>query len=266
MDYDTIDPKKILFFNEPDDDYNGLAGITKSISQQRLYSAYMQGIFPWFCEDDGDPVLWYSPNPRFCIKIEDFHVPKSVRKFLKKSPYEYTMDKDFSAVIHGCRKMKREGQNGTWIGKMMIDAYEKFHENGFAHSVEAWHDGKLAGGLYGILIGSVFCGESMFTVESDSAKSAFVVFASTFALCGGKLIDSQSYTDNIARYGAQQMLRDEFLFHEKTLLSLPLVYDLKSLFCKNVEFLKTSGRLLDKSDLDDWGDSGTFGNSCSIPF
>ncbi len=266
MENDTIDPKKILLFNDPDDDYNGLVGVTNCITQQRLYSAYMQGVFPWFCEDEGEPVLWFSPNPRFCIRQGEFHTPKSVLKFLKKTPFEYTMDKDFSAVMDGCRKMKREGQDGTWIGDMMMAAYEKFHENGFAHSVEVWHDGKLAGGLYGILIGSVFCGESMFTVESDSAKSAFVIFARSFFDCGGKMIDSQVYTDNIARYGAQQMLRDEFLFYEQRLLRLPLVYDLKAVFERNVESLKATGKLLDKASIESFDVSSCPLNSSSIPF
>lgn len=260
MENDTIDTSKILVFNEPDDDYNGLAGVTKQITQQRLYSAYMQGIFPWFCEDNDEPVLWYSPNPRFCLKIEDLHIPKSVDKFLKKTPYDYTFDKDFSAVIHGCRDMEREGQDGTWIGKKIIDAYEKFHENGYAHSVEVWHSGKLAGGLYGVLIGSVFFGESMFTIESDSAKSAFAIFARTFRDCGGKLIDSQVYTSNIARYGAAEILRDEFLFFEQHYLPLPLIYDVKSLFQLNVESLKSTGKFFDKSSIE----SGEFESSGGI--
>jgi len=238
MNYDTIDTSKILIFNEPDDDFNGVVGITKDITQQRLYSAYMQGVFPWFSEDDGEPVVWYCPNPRFCLKIEDLHVPKSIDKFLKKTPYEYTMDKDFSAVINGCRNMNRPNQNGTWIGKKMINAYEEFHKNGYAHSVEVWHNGKLVGGLYGILIGSVFCGESMFTIESNSAKSAFVLFARAFRECGGKIIDSQVYTDNIARYGAKEILRDEFLFIEKPCLDLPLIFDIKTVFENSVSKLK----------------------------
>lgn len=235
-DFDTINASKILLFNEPDEEY-GIVGITSEISQQRLYSAYMQGIFPWFSEDDGEPVVWYCPNPRFCIQIENLHIPKSIDKFLKKTPYTYTMDKDFSAVIHGCREVFRPDQNGTWIGQKMINAYEKFHKNGFAHSVEVWHDEKLVGGLYGILIGSVFCGESMFTLESDSAKSAFALFARAFKECGGKIIDSQVYTDNIARYGAKEILRDEFLFYEKPCLDLPLIDDLKSVFEKNARNL-----------------------------
>ncbi len=207
-----------------------IVGITRGISIERLYSAYMQGIFPWFCEDEGEPVVWYSPSPRFCLRIEDLHIPKSLEKFLKHSPFSYTMDKDFESVILGCRNMVRDGQEGSWIGKKMIDAYCQFHELGFAHSIEVWNGDKLAGGLYGILIGSVFCGESMFTVESNSAKSAFALFARAFRDCGGKLIDSQVYTENIARYGAKNISRDAFLRLEKEYLAMPLQKNLKDIF------------------------------------
>ncbi|MBR0031974.1 MAG: leucyl/phenylalanyl-tRNA--protein transferase [Treponema sp.] len=227
---------KILLFNEPGflgPDFNkDIVGITMGISQERLYSAYMQGIFPWFSEDDGEPVVWYSPEPRFCLRMEHFHAPKSVEKFLRKTPFTYTFDKDFSAVIHGCRKMSRPDQRGTWIGNKMIRAYETFHQNGFAHSVEVWHNGQLAGGFYGVLIGSVFFGESMFTLESNSSKSAFVLFAKTFAKCGGKLIDSQVYTENIARYGALNISRDAFLRLEREYLPKPLEKNLKEEFEK----------------------------------
>lgn len=231
-EFDLIDTANILAFNEPDDDFGGIVGITNQITQQRLYSAYMQGVFPWFDEDAGEPVVWHCPNPRFCLKMEDFHVPKSARRFLRKSPYTYTIDGDFRSVIEGCRNMTRRDQRGTWIGRKMVEAYTLFHENGYAHSVEAWHGGRLAGGLYGVLIGSVFCGESMFTVESDSAKSAFVLFASAFRECGGKIIDSQVRTDNIARYGAAEILRDEFLFLERPCLDLPLSGNLRETFAE----------------------------------
>lgn len=223
---EPIDTSRILSFNFPGflgPDFNkDIVYVSENISQQRLYSAYMQGIFPWFCEEDDEPVVWYSPSPRFVIQPEDFHVPKSVAKFLKHTPFTYTMDRDFSAVINECRKMNRPDQDGTWIGEKMIRAYEDFHENGFAHSVEVWHDEKLVGGFYGILIGSVFCGESMFTIEPNSSKSAFVLFAKEFFQAGGMLIDSQVYTENIARYGAKNISRDAFLRLESEYLYKPL--------------------------------------------
>ena len=140
------------------------------------------------------------------------------------------MDKAFPDVMRGCASMERKGQNGTWIGTKMIEVYCELARRGIARSVEAWHDGKLAGGFYGVLIGRVFCGESMFTIESDSAKSAFVLFARAFAACGGKLIDSQVYTDNIARYGAKNISRQAFLRLESELLYTPLTGNLQKQF------------------------------------
>ncbi len=232
----TLDPDKIwydepLLFQKPED-RSGICAITETLPLHLLYSAYLQGVFPWFDETEGEPVIWYNPDPRFCIQPEDFHVPKSIDRFLKHTPYTYTMDKCFERVMEGCRDAKREGQNGTWIGPKMIKAYCALHKAGFAHSVEVWHNGELAGGFYGELFGSVFCGESMFTKESDSAKSAFVLFARAFFACGGKLIDSQVYTDNIARYGAKNISRDAFLRLEKEYLSKPLTADIQNFFPK----------------------------------
>ena len=233
-DIETIDSNLILKFNEPGflgkDFLSDIVGVSRKITQQRLYSAYMQGIFPWYCEDEGEPVFWHSPDPRFCLQMEELHVPKSVEKFLKHTPYTYTFDKDFKGVIEGCRSMNRPDQNGTWIGRHMIEVYCDFHKNNFAHSVEVWHNGKLAGGFYGVLIGSVFFGESMFTVESNSAKSAFVLFAKAFKQAGGRLIDSQVYTSNIARYGAKNISRDAFLYLESLYLKKPLELDLEECF------------------------------------
>ena len=226
----VIDPENLIPFPEPTAKNHYICGYSNTIPLQLLYSAYMQGVFPWFCEDDGEPVYWYSPDPRFVLRMENLHVPKSVDRFLKHTPYTYTMDVAFTEVMKNCRNMERTDQNGTWIGPKMIRAYTKFHEAGFAHSVEVWHDKKLVGGLYGVLIGSVFCGESMFTLESDSAKSAFVLFARAFEACGGKLIDSQVYTDNIARYGATNISRQAFLRLEQDYIPQPLNGDLKKTF------------------------------------
>ena len=229
---EEIDFSNMLSFYAPN--RFGHCGTSDEISLQRLWSAYMQGIFPWFCEERGERVTWHSPDPRFCILMNEFHVPKRVERFLKKSPFRYTMDSDFAAVIRGCRKMNRDGQSGTWIGDKMESAYIRFFEAGFAHSVEAWHGNTLAGGFYGVLIGSVFFGESMFTIEPESSKSAFVLFAKAFGECGGKIIDSQVYTDNIARFGAKNIMRDEFLFLEKPCLSLPLFNNLSDVFARSV--------------------------------
>lgn len=225
-----IDFSRVLPFREPDG--RGIVGVSREITMQRLWSAYMQGVFPWFCEDAGDPVVWWCPDPRFCILADELRIPRSVRRELSRAGFTYTMDADFPAVIRGCREMERSGQSGTWIGGKMIRAYTRFHELGFAHSVEAWLGGELAGGFYGVLIGSVFFGESMFTRVGGSSKCAFALFARAFVECGGRLIDSQVRTDNIARYGARDMLRDEFLFLERPCLGLPLARDIREAFAE----------------------------------
>lgn len=230
MPGNLIDPSLIYRFPEPGTIYrdfgDSICAVTEDIDLQLLYSAYMQGVFPWFSEDDGEPVVWHSTDPRFVLMPQEFHVPKSAVKFLKHTPYTYTMDKAFPQVMMECARQSREGQNGTWIGTMMLEAYTKFHEEGYAHSFEAWKDGELVGGFYGILIGSVFCGESMFTKATDSSKSAFIIFMRAFIECGGMMLDSQSYTDNIARYGAKNISRSAFLKIEEKALYTPLKKDL----------------------------------------
>ncbi len=221
---ETLDPSVVLKFPEPKVMYDieDICLATGSISLQYLYSAYMQGIFPWFNEFEGQPVLWQSPEERFVIPIEELHIPKSIKKFLKHNPYTYTVDKAFDEVIRLCSEQKRKGQNGSWIGPKIIKAFKLFHKAGFVHSFEVWHKDRLVGGFYGVLIGSVFCGESMFTIESDSSKSAFVLFARAFKEAGGKLIDCQSYTDNMARYGAKNIPRQEFLSLLEKYKNIPL--------------------------------------------
>ncbi|MBQ1662752.1 MAG: leucyl/phenylalanyl-tRNA--protein transferase [Treponema sp.] len=154
---------------------------------------------------------------------------------MKHSPYTYTMDRDFRSVIEGCREVSREDQSGTWIGDKIIRAYCELHEVGIAHSFEVWHGEKLVGGFYGELLGSVFCGESMFTLESDSSKSAFALFARAFKKCGGKLIDCQAYTDNMARYGAVEISRSSFRSLEIKYLNIPLAKDLRRQFEEDVK-------------------------------
>ncbi|MCR5289983.1 MAG: leucyl/phenylalanyl-tRNA--protein transferase [Treponema sp.] len=207
----------------PEQAQKGLLGYTDDLTVPLVCAAYLQGVFPWYEESDGEPVLWWSPDPRFVLPVQDLHVPKSLEKFIKKTPFTYTIDVDFPSVIQHCADMDRPGQQGTWIGKNMIDLYCQLAQMHIAHSVEVWHDGILVGGLYGVLIGQVFFGESMFTVASNSAKSAFVLFAKAFALSGGKLIDSQVYTDNLARFGAHNISRTAFLRLEHDYLPQPSV-------------------------------------------
>jgi leucyl/phenylalanyl-tRNA--protein transferase len=227
-----IDPDDIFPFPEPGllYGYDEISLVTDNIPLRLLYSAYKQGIFPWFNEDQGEPVLWQSPKMRFVIPVSQLHVSKSIEKFLKHNPYSYTIDKAFEDVIKNCAKQKREGQNGTWIGPKMIKAYKKFYRAGYAHSIEVWKDGKLAGGFYGILLGSLFCGESMFTIEANSSKSAFVLFARAFEKAGGKLIDCQAYTENMARYGAREIPRKEYLAELEKYSKQTLKYSFSNLF------------------------------------
>lgn len=227
-----IDTTDVFTFPEPGllYDYDEISLITESIPLRLLYSAYNQGVFPWFDEKQGDPVVWQSPKKRFVISPSQLHVSKSIEKFLKHNPYTYTIDKAFGDVIKNCARQKRPGQDGTWIGPKMIKAYKKFHKAGYAHSIEVWKDGKLAGGFYGILLGSVFCGESMFTIEPNSSKSAFVLFARAFQKAGGKLIDCQTYTENMARYDGREITRKQYVTKLEKYSKVPLKYKINDFF------------------------------------
>lgn len=196
--------------------------ITENIPLHLLYWGYRQGVFPWFDEDSGSPVLWQCPNDRYVIHPDKLHVPESLKKQMKKNLFTFTMDKEFRLVMEKCRSQARPDQFGTWIGKKMIEAYTNFHKAGYAHSIEAWQDGKLVGGFYGILIGSVFFGESMFTDISGSSKEAFVRFAEAFEKAGGKLIDCQMETENMARYKGENISRAEYLRELKNAIDVPL--------------------------------------------
>jgi leucyl/phenylalanyl-tRNA---protein transferase len=208
----------------------GIVAVTGELTTGLLIQAYMQGVFPWYNEADGEPVVWWCPDPRFVVLPQHLHIPERLDRFLRHSPFTYTIDRDFSAVINGCASVNRRGQQGTWIGPQMIAAYTTLHAAGYAHSVEVWDGSMLAGGFYGVLIGSVFCGESMFSLQSDSAKSAFALFARSFFACGGQLIDSQVYTDNLARFGAFNVSRDAFLRLEGQALNTPLFKPFSTLF------------------------------------
>lgn len=219
-----LDTSDIFTFPEPGVIYGheDICLITSTIPLRMLYSAYIQGVFPWFNEFNNDPVLWQSPVKRFVLPVEKLHVSKSIEKFLKHNPYTYTMDKAFDQVIRHCAEQKRPNQEGSWIGPKIIRAFTQFHKAGYVHSFEVWKDEKLVGGFYGVLIGSIFCGESMFTIEPNSSKSAFVLFARAFQKAGGKLIDCQAYTKNMARYGAKEIPRKDYLELLKKYKDIPL--------------------------------------------
>ncbi len=205
-------------FEENDE---GIIASGGNLSPGMLISAYMQGIFPWY--NEGEPPVWWSPNPRFVLLPSDLHIPKRLKRTLNNCPYKLTMNAAFFEVIKHCSMAKREGQDGTWILEDVIDGYVELHRLGFAHSFEAWKqdsDGNsiLAGGFYGVLLGQVFCGESMFSLFPDASKCAFVTFVKNFMASGGSLIDSQVYTDHLARFGAKNISRDAFLRLEKEYL------------------------------------------------
>lgn len=197
-------------FPDADETCGTVVAVGGNLSPGMILSAYEQGIFPWF--NDDDPLYWQSPDPRFVITAETFHVPSRLARTVKKNEFEILVDTSFERVIGCCSTVSREGQCGSWITDDMMEAYVELHRLGVAHSVEAWKDGHLAGGLYGLYMGDVFFGESMFTRVSDAAKVAFVTFAREFfGPMGGKLIDSQVYTDNMARFGGINISRTAYL-------------------------------------------------------
>ena len=186
----------------------GLLAIGGDLSVTRLLSAYKQGIFPWFADED--PILWWAPDPRFVLFPNKLKVSKSMQQILRNSDYEVSVNKDFNAVIKACALAKRSDQDGgTWITNNMIKAYTQLHELGYAKSVEVWKNNELVGGLYGVdLDNDVFCGESMFTNESNASKFGFITFIQN---SNYKLIDCQVYTQHLESLGAEDISRDDFM-------------------------------------------------------
>ena len=186
---------------------DGLLAIGGDLKTERLILAYKTGIFPWF--EDDQPILWWSPDPRFVLFPEKLKISKSMRQVLRNSDFIVTVNKDFYQVIKECSKAKREGQSGTWITQSMIDAYIELHKLGYAKSVEVWQEEKLVGGLYGIDLGNnIFCGESMFSKVSNASKVAFITFIQN---TNYKLIDCQVYTNHLESLGAEDISRNEFI-------------------------------------------------------
>ncbi|MEM9490702.1 MAG: leucyl/phenylalanyl-tRNA--protein transferase, partial [Myxococcota bacterium] len=199
-----------LLFPPPEmADENGVLAIGGDLSPDRLLMAYGMGIFPWYGEDL--PIIWHSPDPRMVLKADKLHVSRSLRKALRKGLYDIRLDTAFGAVIEACAVLPRPGQDGTWIVDEMIDAYIELHELGFAHSVEAWRDDELVGGLYGVSLGGAFFGESMFARAPDASKIAFVTLVKQLRAWGIELIDCQVHTDHLARFGAENWPRARFL-------------------------------------------------------
>lgn len=186
---------------------SGLLAAGADLSPERLLSAYRQGIFPWYAE--GQPILWWSPDPRMVLRLEEFHLPRSVAKVLRERRFEIRADTAFREVVLGCAA-PRAGQAGTWIVPPMLEAYCRLHDLGHAHSVESWRDGRLVGGLYGIALGRMFFGESMFARESEASKVALASLVAQLRRRGFVMIDCQQETAHLARFGARPIPRAEF--------------------------------------------------------
>jgi leucyl/phenylalanyl-tRNA--protein transferase len=201
---------KTLAFPPPEEaEPNGLLAVGGDLTPDRLLLAYAMGIFPWYTDDT--PILWFSPDPRGVLLPGAVVVHRSLEKRVRSGCFEITLDRAFGAVIRGCAEAPRDGQKGTWITDDMVAAYEGLHEMGFAHSVEAWKDGELVGGLYGVSLGSAFFGESMFSRETDASKVALVVLARQLERWGFELIDCQVRNDHLASLGAEEWPRERFL-------------------------------------------------------
>lgn len=203
-------PKEVAFPSPDQAEPEGLLAVGGDLSPARLLTAYAMGIFPWYSQ--GDPILWWSPDPRMVLWPAALHVPRSLRKFMRKSPYRVTFDRAFTSVMRRCSVASRPGQDGTWITDEMVDGYSRLHVLGFAHSVEVWDtEGDLVGGLYGVALGSVFAGESMFASADNASKVGFVRLVEWLRERGCRLIDCQMHTEHLARFGAAEIPRTEYL-------------------------------------------------------
>ncbi len=211
----------------PDSDAPGLVAAGGRLTPQRLQEAYRQGIFPWYSA--GQPVLWWSPDPRMVLPTADFKLSASLRKtlrrFLRTPGCELRMDSDFRSVMRACAQTAREGQDGTWIVPAMVEAYTEWHEAGHVHSLETWVDGALVGGLYFVAIGRMCFGESMFSRRTDASKLALAALVAACRVRGVALIDCQQNTAHLASLGAHEITRQAFLTHVEQVVAEPLARD-----------------------------------------
>ncbi len=199
---------ELIFPDYSETDKFGIIAYGGDLSVERLKLAYQKGIFPWFNENE--PILWWFPNPRFVLFPDELKVSKSMKKNLRDEIFTFTENQCFEQVIDHCRNVNRNGQKGTWITEEMMGAYIKLNQSGIAKSVEVWQDHKLVGGFYGIDLGNIFCGESMFTQVSNASKAGFIHFVQKYQKTY-KLIDCQVYTTHLESFGAREIPADEFL-------------------------------------------------------
>ena len=188
---------------------DGVLAIGGDLFPERLILAYKSGIFPWY--NDGEPIVWWSPNPRMVLFLEELVVSKSMRSTINRNIFEVTFNQNFRGVISHCQKIKRDGQRGTWITNDMIEAYCKLNEMGVAKSVEVWQNKELVGGLYGIDLGNIFCGESMFSKVSNASKMAFIALVNQLKTDNYLLLDCQIYNEHLESLGCREIERDAFL-------------------------------------------------------
>jgi leucyl/phenylalanyl-tRNA--protein transferase len=198
--------EEIIFPNPELAEEDGLLAIEGDLSQERLILAYRNGIFPWF--DDDTPILWYSPHQRFVLFPSEVKISKSMRQILKSHPFKITYNQAFEKVILACAEAKRLQQDGTWITQEMQEAYIKLHQSGYAHSIEVWENEELVGGLYGVLVNKVFCGESMFAKKSNASKIALIWLCQNANI---NLIDCQVHSEHLEKMGARIVERKEFM-------------------------------------------------------
>ncbi|MBN1665132.1 MAG: leucyl/phenylalanyl-tRNA--protein transferase [Deltaproteobacteria bacterium] len=207
----------MLIYRLPDDDHifppvelasrTGILAVGGDLSPQRILAAYRNGIFPWYSADE--PIIWWSPDPRFVLFPDELNIAKTMKPVLKRNVFHITCDRNFADVIASCQKPRRK-ERETWITEDMREAYIKLHDMGYAHSVEAWHEDKLAGGLYGVSLGRCFFGESMFAAVSNASKTAFITLVNRLKELNFDLIDCQVYTAHLKSLGARHIPRHRF--------------------------------------------------------
>lgn len=202
--------KKEISFPDPEiyDGHEGIIAFGGDLSVQRIWFAYQLGIFPWY--NPGEEILWWCPDPRFVLFPDELKVSKSMRKILNNNVFTFSENQNFCEVIRNCQRINRKGQEGTWLSDELMESFIKLNEYGFARSIEVWQNNELVGGLYGLQIGSVFCGESMFAKVSNASKAGFIHFVETHK-DKLELIDCQSHTDHLESLGARMISKKDFL-------------------------------------------------------
>lgn len=201
--------KELFFPPVTDANADGIIAIGGDLSTERLILAYKSAIFPWF--EEGEPIIWWSPNPRMVLFLDELVVSKSMRNILNRNFFKVTFNQNFREVISNCQKVKRKGQKGTWITNEMIDAYCKLNEMGIAKSIEVWQNEELVGGLYGIDLGHIFCGESMFSKVSNASKVGFIALVNQLKKDNYTLLDCQVYNEHLESLGCREIDRNEFM-------------------------------------------------------